>query len=684
MLIAVSDSSASTSATSDSDYPLFSAPPSSSRSLRNMKKLSLSLHSAQSSASSLLMPSSETPGISNLVHPVPPSAERPRRLSVASLPNASVNTLLHRKEDEGSPTIPYFDGPVQIIPGVWLGSEDNARDWKGLVERGIRSILNVAKEVVSPFDSARPVKPFASTPDLKESAKERTTTSYPAHLPSGRPSMHYLKLQWSHGQQDLVHKGFPAAMTFTDAALSRGDGVLIQCVLQFVVLFFVNLIIAFQLSMWHFSLSDYGYRSCNASGRTSFNFGSSRGVGIERYAGCICICQRKKQVGRTQHVVRTKNISFVLVPSHLLLRLIYQLLEYERALQAQDALRAPSEKNSVLDEEEEWGRRRRLLDEAPSDHDDDERESVEVMREARALDKAMEDRIVARKASASSIASSSGVGMGPAWRSRYGARKRTASIASNKTTGSILSEDLVEEEEEQELLGVGGGFDDNSIRHASPSTDFSTSASPESQIDSPDPIPDLAISRPVRSHVLCHPPPSAPVWKTSFNVAQPPATAVKSSFDMPTPPSKFLRKNRTSPKSGLPCIPSSPISANADPVDPAVTRSQKRVPPPLHLRKPARTSSIGYSQQVHTSTPSQTFFVFPPSPTLTTRVPSTMTLTSNMNVSLPFPSSSTPRVSTFRSHGRTKSFIGLGVPPTPTTACSRVDARGWVGLDVSS
>jgi tyrosine-protein phosphatase len=37
-------------------------------------------------------------------------------------------------------------------------------------------------------------------------------------------------------------------------------------------------------------------------------------------------------------------------------------------------------------------------------------------------------------------------------------------------------------------------------------------------------------------------------------------------------------------------------------------------------------------------------------------------------------------VSAFRSQGRTKSFIGLGAPPTPTTACSRVDVRGWVGL----
>ena len=159
----------------------------------------------------------------------PVSPTRPRRPSVVSLPSASV-ALAYRRDEDGSPSVPYVDGPVQVIPGVWLGSEDNARDWKGLVERRIRSILNVAKEVVMPFDSVQPLRPFASTPNLKRRARSPDSTYYPAHLPSGRPSMHYLKLQWSHGQQDLVNDGFPAAMAFTDAALARGEGVLVQCV----------------------------------------------------------------------------------------------------------------------------------------------------------------------------------------------------------------------------------------------------------------------------------------------------------------------------------------------------------------------------------------------------------------------------------------------------------------------
>jgi tyrosine-protein phosphatase len=147
-----------------------------------------------------------------------------------SLPVASATTsLLHRTEEDGS-SVPYLDGPIQVIPGVWLGSEDNARDWKALIERGIKSVLNVAQEVVSPFDSASatPLRPFASTPNLNTVSKGTKSTYYPAHLATGRPGMHYLGLQWSHGQSDLVQKGFPAAMNFVDEALDRGEGVLIQ------------------------------------------------------------------------------------------------------------------------------------------------------------------------------------------------------------------------------------------------------------------------------------------------------------------------------------------------------------------------------------------------------------------------------------------------------------------------
>jgi tyrosine-protein phosphatase MSG5 len=225
-------SSTLSSAVSEPDDYIHFGTTTKSRSLRNMKKLSLTLPSAQSSTSSLASAFPPDPQNStNTGRDFQPSDKR--RLSIMSLPAVSTTaTLLHRKEEEGSPTVPYQDGPIQVVPGVWLGSEDNARDWKGLLERGIKSILNVAKEVVSPFDSAstQPKRPFVSTSDLSEVSRVSKSTFYPAHLASGRPGLHYLKLQWSHGQSDLVREGFPAAMAFVDESLHRGEGVLIQCV----------------------------------------------------------------------------------------------------------------------------------------------------------------------------------------------------------------------------------------------------------------------------------------------------------------------------------------------------------------------------------------------------------------------------------------------------------------------
>lgn len=193
-----------------------------------MKKLSLTLPSAQSSATSLGL--SAESAFSGASQP-PLSAVDKRRLSIISLPNPSIVPLLTRKGEDGgdSPAVPYADGPIQILPGIWLGSEDNARDWKGLIERGIRSILNVAKEVTGVLDTIpSSLRTSMSVPDLHDPSTGSDPTFFPAHVASARPSLYYLKLPWSHGQTDLVREGFPAAMAFVDKAIERGTGVLIQ------------------------------------------------------------------------------------------------------------------------------------------------------------------------------------------------------------------------------------------------------------------------------------------------------------------------------------------------------------------------------------------------------------------------------------------------------------------------
>ena len=352
-------------------------------------------------------------------------------------------------------------------------------------------------------------------------------------------------------------------------------------------------------------------------------------------------------------------------------------MEYEKKLKGDIGYPADSDGSSGTDEEAEWGRRRKMLDKAC---DDDQRESNLVMQEARALDKAMEDRIVARKSSASSMSSTgSGMSMGSTRRSRYTPRKRTESIASIRTSRSFLSEHLVEENEEQELLGVGGESDlDGNFTQASTTT-------------SPDETEEMGSAFQFASIPTGLPtcPPFAPDWKVSIT---PPISAMRSTFQLPIRPPR--QKKRPMSLSILPPVPSSPNPATADELVTARPISHETMPftrhqaglrgpvPPLHLRNSVlRRASVGVVESTSVaSTPSQTLFVFPPSPTFTTRTrtPSTMTLTSE---AVPFPCLSTPRVSTFKSKGRTRSFIGFGAPPTPTVAFSKVDARGYVGVN---
>ncbi|THU94830.1 hypothetical protein K435DRAFT_860117 [Dendrothele bispora CBS 962.96] len=636
------------------------------RSLRNLKQLSITLpSSAHSSTQSLALSDAPLPSA---------SLPRPRRPSVISLPssaNPTASSLLHRKEEVGEPAVPYVDGPIQIIPGIWLGSEDNARDWTGLMERGIKSVLNVAKEVSSPFDSnpAPALRSTVSTPNLNKSMSSEATY-HPPNLAIDRPGMHYLKLMWSHGQSDLVANGFSSAMDFTDAALARGEGVLVHC-------------------------------QCGISRSATLVIAIVMRAAAERSPSVPPEVWALKGMQGAYDFVKEK--SKWIGPN---MSLIYQLLEYEKKFKG-DCGSPTSDRSSLIAEEEaEWGRRRRLLDDEPSDDDEEERQSSIVLQEAQALDKAMEDRIVARKASASSLGSSNGVGMGAAWRSRYGhGRKRTGSAASSihTTSNSIISEDLVEEDEEPALLGVGASFDESSVdRDMSSATN-----SPEE-----DNVIPVYSSKVTSSPKTARPPPSAPVRKTSFDLP-PPATAFRSTFDLSTPKTK----RRPAPLGILPAVPPSPIAIIVESNEPSPTKatlavppspkqpttpfrkttmslpplppmrartvSRRPAPPPLHLRNAVPKSAskpVPPPFQVSTPSQSQTLFLFPPSPTLTTRTPSTMTLTSSTGP-VPFPSLTTPRVSTFRSHGRTRSFIGLGAPPTPTTGFSKVDVRGYVGLE---
>ncbi|EGN96090.1 hypothetical protein SERLA73DRAFT_185626 [Serpula lacrymans var. lacrymans S7.3] len=463
--------------------------------------------------------------------------------------------------------------------------------------------------------------------------------------------MHYLKLMWSHGQSDLVNEGFPMAMAFVDAALERNEGVLIHC-------------------------------QCGISRSATFVIALVMRAAATRSTSVPPEVWQLKGMQSAYAFVKEK--SKCIGPN---MSLIYQLIEYEKTLRGGHASPAFSDKSSFMDEDKEWDRRRS----AYADDEADDRENDIMQQEAEDLDRAMEERIIARKPSGSSIASS-GVGMGAAWRNRYG-RKRAGSSASVRTAGSVLSEDLVEADEEQELLGIGGGFDNATEPRRSPCLSMSSESPGESESNNQHLTPFKPLTAHRASIYRSSSMPSAPATQISFNIPPPPASGFQPTFKPPG----TKAKRRPPPLGLLPPVPPSPVTPVAvqqEPQQPQTARlrastdgCKTALPSFKHRRHPSwiafppKTSP----RQPVVATPSQTLFVFPPSPTnamMCLRTPSTMTVTSNVNTNtFPFPAISTPRVATARTHGRVKSFIGVGVSAAPTTAYSRVDARGWVGLE---
>ncbi|KZT41355.1 hypothetical protein SISSUDRAFT_1000846 [Sistotremastrum suecicum HHB10207 ss-3] len=674
---------------------------------RNLKKLSLTLPTV--SDASTASPMSAIPPDSPVTQIGRVARKRP---STMSLPAPSVSAALHRRDEAESPSAPYIDGPVQILPGIWLGAEENVRDWPSLISRGIRAILNVAKEVSSPFDSlVASLRMTASTSDLSKASHETTGTYYPPHPQTGRPGMHYLKLPWSHGQTDLVREGFPAAMAFVDQALDRGDGVIIHCqcgVSRSATLAIALVMRAAALSLPTVPPEIWALKSAGMHGAYAFVKDKSKWVG--------------------------PNMS-----------LIYQLLDYERTFHRTGSP-TPSDRSSLAaEDDEEWSRRRMAMEEDDmGSPGDDEKDDMAYIREARALDQEMEDRIVAKKASNSSLGSQSslgpstgsGVGMGPAWRNRYalGSRHRTGSISSNLTTqSSILSEDLLEEDEDDsDDRGRSGGRGASRFSPDTADTDedvhmFGTKPQeePQSLLGKETPRATLSLPPSAGGRLRTSPPPllviptsSAPASRQTFSA--PSGHSSPKNFAGVSKP-KAPKKRPPPLVSVLPTVPSSPGPATAPihsvpkvqslhhPQEPIhhnedsdhampMPRTRHTKPPPSALplqafpKMPVTMSSAPTfppSKQI-AYTPSQTLFVFPSSPSFDTSTPSTLTLMtptpstfsgriSNQNRTLASSrqSTQTPRVSSFKKHGRTRSFVGP--PPAPTMAYSIVDVRGVMG-----
>ena len=153
----------------------------------------------------------------------------------------------HASTSTNAANRPYADGPIEVLPGLFIGSEENARDWQTLTSSrfNIGRVVNVAKELVGSGDeygtaeedqAKNLLRPAVSTPNLRLAAGGVATGKVEEKtyvLPNGR-RMEYLHLPWSHGQADLVsggeggQGGFTRAGEWVGEGLVRGEGVLVQ------------------------------------------------------------------------------------------------------------------------------------------------------------------------------------------------------------------------------------------------------------------------------------------------------------------------------------------------------------------------------------------------------------------------------------------------------------------------
>ena len=85
------------------------------------------------------------------------------------------------------PTEPYEDGPIEIIPNVFLGAEDSAKDLTWARGHCTLRIINVAQEIESPYGGGC-------------SRDKKTLGTYTTN----GPMVQYCHLRWSHGESGLA------------------------------------------------------------------------------------------------------------------------------------------------------------------------------------------------------------------------------------------------------------------------------------------------------------------------------------------------------------------------------------------------------------------------------------------------------------------------------------------------
>ncbi|ORY07065.1 DSPc-domain-containing protein [Basidiobolus meristosporus CBS 931.73] len=156
-------------------------------------------------------------------------------------------TEIPAKESLVNCASPYENGPVCILPLLYLGTESNASSKENLQKFDIHYILNVAKEVTNPY--------------LRD--PHSCDSRIPLESGSDRRFVGYKKFPWGHNQENIVDS-FEAAFSYIDEARSRGFPVLVHC--QCGVSRSASLIIAYVMRTLRMNVNEaYSYVKARSS-----------------------------------------------------------------------------------------------------------------------------------------------------------------------------------------------------------------------------------------------------------------------------------------------------------------------------------------------------------------------------------------------------------------------------------
>lgn len=539
---------------------------------------------------------------------------------------------------------PYADGPVEIVPNLYIGCDENARDWKELTERlGIKRVLNVAKELIDVLEESpsnpqepTPIPPqvppppsllrppdwpsperglrnTVSTPDLRDqppAVSGGTINGIPitekrVALPNGS-WIDYLHLPWSHGQADLVsggedgQAGFIRAGKWARDGMGRGQGVLVQWVLPFVTELILStlmadlLFVALPLHSCQCGISRSAtlvisiVMQLAAEGSMPDALGEVRGM----HDAYEFVKDRSPWIGPNVSFVRFRCFFFgygtladQLCCSLRSSRLIYQLLEWERWLAAR---LAEEDRAAGLDRRSSP----RLGFASDSVESEEEwslrRAELEAQEEAEQMDRAMIERLQRTKSGVSTSNSAPSSNSVPS--------SRSSSFSSTGPSLPSKGSWRVKRRLSRSSLASVTTFEEEDEETDDPSASASTSGSQRTRSWA-----EMGSSTPSRNSS-----------SGMSNLFDPPVEEVPPPPDLQDVNGRRRERQRSSTMSFVPSLatlPSSPITSTTN-MSTRAPLPTEGTPKPLAGRPRARThnssSSITSIPDVTTSTPSRT------------------------------------------------------------------------------